>query len=283
MRLWATTGEGDYLQHAERIFYNSVAPAQREDGRFTCLLSDTLDGKLSRYPGDVYGVTTPWVEALPAAVDLSYYIAGNKILIPFYAEGELILPEAGIKLVQHTLYPADSTIRLTVEQAPKRGIGLWLYFPSYMTARSISRNGGQPLSGTVNSVGLLEMKEVYRKGDIIDFDFRFGPKWVETTSEDISDSNLYKASCGPLLLGYRADGMLWLERGVPLRSAGSGFRLDPELSYAKDTLSGRVLINPSGPAVQMTPPMFETIYQPLGMYGGTDILPEYFLVRIGKD
>lgn len=282
--LWDASGKGDYLQLAENIWYNSIAPSQMPDGRFSCLLSDTIDGRLSRYTGDVYGGTVPWVEALPFAAEHSYYVKDNKVLILLYGDGEIWLEEKGIRLVQTTAYPLDSIIRLEVVQAPKRGIGIQLYFPTYMTAKSLKRDSTERVTGTVNNVGLLEMREVYRQGDVLEFQYYFTPKWVPATGDGSEDGDLYKAAHGPLLLGYHNESMLWLQRGVPITGNGDGsYFLDPGYTYTQDTVSGKTMVSQIAIPDPYHPPVLHPVYVPMERYGSGDILPEYYLFRIGRE
>lgn len=288
MRLWALTGKGDYLEDAERIFYNGLLSLQTPAGGFDAITADTT-GRLYRCAGDSCLCNTTWVEALARAVRFSYFVRDNKVLIPFYCAGELTIEQKGLHLVQTTDYPLGRTVRLEITQVPKRGIGLQIHFPSYMTMKSMTVNGSRTVSGTVNTVGLLEFRDIFRQGDIIHINFSFSTRWVSADDDSPRMKEMFKGMHGPLILGYGSDRELWLEKGVALRDGGDyDFILDDELSYRRDTVSGLVdvLTVMSGADVTGTenydPPLFKPIYTPY-LSPARDNFPEYIMVRIGKD
>ncbi|MCD8101067.1 MAG: glycoside hydrolase family 127 protein [Alistipes sp.] len=288
--LWALNGKGDYLEDADRVFYNNIYPSQTAEGNFSFLHAPDPLQPVERVPADSSSWDVSWVEALARVARFSYFMRDNRIIIPFYTTGELDLPQKGVHIVQSSDYPAGRSVKFEITEAPKRGLVFQVLFPAYMTMKSITLNGTTTISGTVNSIGLLEFRDVFRKGDVIELNYSLSARWADTDSDDTDYKDLYRAVQGPMLLSYRADTLLWLERGVSLKGDdGGGFILDSEFGYRRDTVSGlvRVLNSMGGENVagteQYDPPVLRPLFRPFGERGRDDVFPAYVVTRIGKE
>ncbi len=113
--LWRATGKADYLEDAQRIFYNGLGYGEKPTGGFGCDVFTAMGGAgIGNRHWDV-----PWCCNMRGAVGLSGAMAartlvrGETVLLPFYADGQFAL--GGWKVTEQTGWPVEGQVVLKVE------------------------------------------------------------------------------------------------------------------------------------------------------------------------
>jgi hypothetical protein len=113
--LWRATGKAEYLEDAQRIFYNGLGYGEKPTGGFGCDVFTAMGGAgTSSRHWDV-----PWCCNMRGAVGLSGAMAartevrGEALLLPFYADGEFAV--GGWKVTEKTGWPVEGEVVLKVE------------------------------------------------------------------------------------------------------------------------------------------------------------------------
>ncbi|MDD3108554.1 MAG: glycoside hydrolase family 127 protein [Alistipes sp.] len=227
VQLWQATGNAQYLEDAEKIYYNGMGATQRANGGFGCdRPTGVVFPDLAIHADEAYWCCTMrGGEGLGRAAEYTYFTQGDTVIVPFYRESTLSLPDAQISLEQHTDYPFGNQVSFVFTQAPSHPIGLRLSTPSYMHAEQITLNGETSLQARFMQ-GFLTVCQSFQAGDTLTFRYAFEPTWVPLENQDIKDKTLYKAMYGPLVLGYEADAPLELAAQEPIIVHDGTFRIE---------------------------------------------------------
>ena len=245
-QLWAATRNPTYLEDADKIYLNGIAATQRHNGGFGC---DKPVGvvypELGIHADEAYWCCTMrGGEGLGRAAEYAYFTEGNRIVVPFYRESRLQLPDRNVVLEQRTDYPFGDRIEFRFAEKPDKEVSLALVVPSYMQLRSLTLNG-HPVEANV-SAGFAEVAGPFSAGDRIELEYGFAARWVPLENRDITDRTLYKAMYGPLVLAYEGEAPLHLDGETPILADGDGtFRIEGtpyELSPVYHLMSPKVCL-----------------------------------------
>ena len=245
-QLWAATRNPTYLEDADKIYLNGIAATQRHNGGFGC---DKPVGvvypELGIHADEAYWCCTMrGGEGLGRAAEYAYFTEGNRIVVPFYRESRLQLPDRNVVLEQRTDYPFGDRIEFRFAEKPDKEVSLALVVPSYMQLRSLTLNG-HPVEANV-SAGFAEVAGPFSAGDRIELEYGFAARWVPLENRDIADRTLYKAMYGPLVLAYEGEAPLHLDGETPILADGDGtFRIEGtpyELSPVYHLMSPKVCL-----------------------------------------
>lgn len=110
-------------------------------------------------------------EGLGRAAEYAYFTEGNRIVVPFYRESRLQLPDRNVVLEQRTDYPFGDRIEFRFAEKPDKEVSLALVVPSYMQLRSLTLNG-HPVEANV-SAGFAEVAGPFSAGDRIELEYGF--------------------------------------------------------------------------------------------------------------
>ena len=245
-QLWAATRNPTYLEDADKIYLNGIAATQRHNGGFGC---DKPVGvvypELGIHADEAYWCCTMrGGEGLGRAAEYAYFTEGNRIVVPFYRESRLQLPDRNVVLEQRTDYPFGDRIEFRFAEKPDKEVSLALVVPSYMQLRSLTLNG-HPVEANV-SAGFAEVAGPFSAGDRIELEYGFAARWVPLENRDITDRTLYKAMYGPLVLAYEGEAPLHLDGEAPILADGDDtFRIEGtpyELSPVYHLMSPKVCL-----------------------------------------
>ncbi|MFQ8826202.1 MAG: hypothetical protein ACLR76_00545 [Alistipes sp.] len=176
-QLWAATRNPAYLEDADKIYLNGIAATQRHNGGFGC---DKPVGvvypELGIHADEAYWCCTMrGGEGLGRAAEYSYFTEGNQIVVPFYRESRLRLPDRNVALEQRTDYPFGDRVEFRFAEKPDKEVSLALAVPSYMQLRSLTLNG-HPVEASV-SEGFAEVAGPFSAGDRIELEYGFAARW----------------------------------------------------------------------------------------------------------
>ena len=201
VQLWQHTGDPQYLDQAELIYYNGLCHDQRENGGFGCDFCPSLH--THRYDLAVRTDEASWcctmrgAEGLASAARYSFFRQGRDLIVPFYHDCEF--DWEGVRVVERTNYPFDpeeGEIELKIEAAGTLK-ALCLRQPYGATDIRVEVCGEE--LPVVFENGFLRIERKWKAGDEIEMSFRL----AGVTQEP--EPGVVKQLVGPLLYGTEGD------------------------------------------------------------------------------
>ena len=182
LKLWELTGKADYLELADRIYWNAICRAQRRNGGFgleTCPTAAAPELKVHE-PEAHWCCTMRGAEGLSTAADFVVRTNGNVLTLAQYHSATVEAETAAgkVKFREETNYPFEGKVTVTILEAPKAEIVFRFFAPSYVTCAE------NPVEGFV------ERRGIFKSGETLEFAF---------TLREYADAN--RRFRGPLLLG----------------------------------------------------------------------------------
>lgn len=198
MQLWQLTRRPEYLEDAERIYYNGICVTQRANGGFGC---DKPVGHvyedLSVHCDEAHWCCTMrGGEGLGRVAEYSYFVKGDTIFVPSYHDSRLTLDD--IVIDQKSDYPFGN--RVVLELSGGSDVALALGAPGYMNIECISVNGKSISPGTSNGFVTVEG---LNDGDRVELNYSFKAEKREVQGN--AEPKKYKMVYGPLVLGAEGD------------------------------------------------------------------------------
>ena len=119
VNLWRLTGHADYLKDAHLILFNGLLPGQLRNGGFgtgPCVGPTTGVSRTKEHSEARFCCSMRGGEALARAIQDSYFMDQDTVILPFYAESMVTLrfAEGTCKVRQETGYPHKGQVRLEV-------------------------------------------------------------------------------------------------------------------------------------------------------------------------
>ncbi|HTL31380.1 MAG TPA: beta-L-arabinofuranosidase domain-containing protein [Tepidisphaeraceae bacterium] len=202
MQLWQWTRKAEYLELAERIYYNALAFEQRANGGFG---TDYCSGA-KRDDVAVHLQEAHWCctmrggEGMSRVAQSLFFTDSDGVFITHFndAEAALSIGEKGtVRLREETGYPFLPDVKLAiVESNLKSPIKLRLFSPSWIADVSVKLNGEVVAFSTEHNFVVVNAH--FRAGDVINFDFTF-----RSGSIDAKRARSRKFYYGPMLLATR--------------------------------------------------------------------------------
>ena len=196
-QLWQITGKTDYLEEAHKIYYNGICHAQHANGGFglnEC--SGSNDGFLKmKSPEAWWCCTMRASEGLVSAAEYSFMSSGNTLILPFFNDAQIEFGDGTFKV--ETGYPYEGTVGITVVKAPRKGIAISLFKPSWSGPAALTLNGkGQDVT---EQDGFIIFDGRLRSGDTLVYTFSQQPYFAPTHNKN-TIAGYQKIYQGPLIL-----------------------------------------------------------------------------------
>ncbi len=203
LELWKHTGEGNYLNDAQLIWYNGISYAQRDNGGFG----------LSNCPGPTeqsleailyeahWCCTMRGSEGIAERIGSLYFSHGASMIIADFHNSEVTfdLPSGEITLLQQSSYPLEGHVQLYVKESSlKKATPLKIFIPEWIEKIQLTKNGKDiPI---VKEGYYLILNDRYQTGDqySLTFDQHLGK--IMPHNNNTLD-NYFKMQYGPLVLG----------------------------------------------------------------------------------
>lgn len=141
-RLFRATGEIEYFETAQKIYFNALCHAQRSNGGFgldNCTVGDQIFLAAAGDGGDAYWCCT--MRGGEGLAEVSSAIAMEEdgvVHIGLYNPAELSLPDGKLEII--TAYPLEGRVRLELHGSlPENRLALFV--PSYAKKFSVTVNG----------------------------------------------------------------------------------------------------------------------------------------------
>ena len=237
--LAGATGEGRFVDHVERSFFNAGAACSSRDFMrhvyFQAPNRPTGTGKFHAGPGGKGGLykTKHWPLCCTAALAriLPGYVqwmwmkpAAGGLAATLYAPNtlETELDSSAIRIETKTDYPFNETLEMKVSTAKPLKFPLRLRVPEWCVNPRIAVNGDvQNLA--VGADGFTVVDREWKTGDAVSLRFPMAPK-VETMRDFNDDGKPYcSLAYGPLLFAY---GLPEQDENTPAPGARTDWRLD---------------------------------------------------------
>jgi uncharacterized protein len=203
-QLWQHTGNPEYLEAAQGIYFNGISATQRSNGGFglnNC--SGANHTHLFTHTDEAHWCCTMrGGEGLSAAARYSAFTGKDSLWIATFMDNKIsaTLASGKFSCTQQSGYPFGRSTTLTINDAPGSAVTLQLFTPSYLTPESLTVNG--TAVEMKPEAGFIPVNRVWKSGDVLEF--RFTP-----TLERIAPRNIHSIQGydlirqGPLLLAVR--------------------------------------------------------------------------------
>ena len=141
VNLWRLTGRADYLEDAHLILFNGLLPGQLRNGGFgtgPCVGATTGVCRAKEHSEAPFCCSMRGGEALARAIQYSYFLDQEKVILPFYADSMVTLrfAEGTCKVRQQTSYPHKGQVRLEVMQSQVNKEKEWRFLVPSWTVRN---------------------------------------------------------------------------------------------------------------------------------------------------
>jgi len=245
-RMLAATGEARFADVMERAVYNSLLSAVSVDGKsfFYCnpLSWDATPGK-GHHTGrrwttecNCYCCPPSVARTMAKLHNWAHCVSDESVWVNLYGGNKLqtSLPDgSAISLTQQTNYPWDGQIRITIERAPKKLIGLMLRIPGWAEGATAEVNG-QPPDCVLAPGCYAAIRREWSAGDVVELEFPMAVRLIEAHPAVKGLQNKVAVMRGPLVYCLEAPleqggGQLW-KNGVFLpENVTFAARHDPNL------------------------------------------------------
>ena len=206
VNLWRLTGRASYLEDAHLILFNGLLPGQLRNGGFgtgPCVGPATGACQTKQHEEAPFCCSMRGAEALARAVQYSYFVDKDTIVLPFYSDSAATLrfADGTCTVRQSTGYPHKGRLRLEVlESRVATQKTLRLFLPSWTVRRSlqVSVSGRKVAPRTAGS--FVEIAVHLGPGTVIEvfFEQQRGPRGAMHPDRAHGASRYFD---GPLLLG----------------------------------------------------------------------------------
>lgn len=239
VQLWQHTRNPQYLNDAERIYYNGICHTQRYNGGFGC---DNCPGRaihdacLKVHVDEAHWCCTMrGGEGLSRAAEYAYFTDSlQSVYIPFFHESELSLTVDGkgkLSISQQTDYPFDETVKITIQENTVGKVRLYIRLPSGTSQHQFTYNGKAVHLETDRQFALLSQS--FRQGDRIELSFvRDLTLTTSSVNPDNTDPGQIRIFYGPLMLGYENGDVVKLSKEDRIVPDGKNqFRIEDKKVY----------------------------------------------------
>jgi hypothetical protein len=210
VNLWRLTGRAGYLEDAHLILFNGLLPGQLRNGGFgtgPCVGPATGVCRTKIHSEAAFCCSMRGGEALARAIQYSYFLDQDKVILPFYADSMVTLrfAEGTCKISQNTGYPHKGQVRLEVMESQVNKENKWRFFvPPWAVRDSIEIrvNGKKTEPCLANSFAEITVRPI--TGTVMEITFQ-----QKRGSRPALQPHQVPGACryfsGPLLLGSATD------------------------------------------------------------------------------
>jgi hypothetical protein len=228
--LWRWTKNPEYLELAERIYYNGLAFEQRANGGFglqNCSGANTALLAVNCQEAH-WCCTMRGAEGLASAAQTSLFADPQSLYVVHFNNAQVTAScgsQSPLQLRQETGYPFEGKVRLTVlGGALDPTISLRLFAPRW-TSRPVLSLNGRHIKPTLEQ-GFVCLQQPLHVGDVIEYTFDLNSGALPVEGRE-STPTLRKLYYGPLLLACDAQ-----EDPAPARSPG--IKMLPDHTFRVD-------------------------------------------------
>lgn len=267
-RMLLVTGEARYADLFEQTLYNGVLPGISLDGKHYFYVNPLRKLQDFHWPLRWSRTRTPNIKSsfccppnvvrtIAEAHNYVFTRSTDALWVHLYAACTLdtAWPGGGrLRLRQETDYPWAGAVRITIDAAPPRPLGLRLRVPGWLRpgAARVSVNG-RPADLPSKPGGYTELRREWRAGDVIEARFDFAPACWEANPLVEESLNQVAVRCGPLVYCVESNdlpaGLRLTDVALPLRGAAPIFTAERQRVAGSEvvTYATRALAAPPRP------------------------------------
>ena len=197
--LFTWTAEVKYADYYEQALYNHILASQEpESGMVTYFLSytpgtfktySTRDSSFWCCVGTGFENHAKYGEGI-------YYHDDKGIYVNLYIPSELTWKEKGIKLVQQTKYPEETTTHITIQEVKEANVALYIRYPSWATSGATISINGKKVKINQKPGSYIVLNKSWKIGDKIDITYPMSLHLVATND----NPNMAAVVYGPIVL-----------------------------------------------------------------------------------
>lgn len=230
---WGGEKHPEYLELADKIWWNGIVPSQRANGGFG---THSIPGKASRSPvrKDLidechWCCTMRGAEGLTFGAQATAFVdgeGGDTLTIAQFHEGEVTAKlESGVlKCRIETDYPQGNRVSVRILSAPQKPVTLRLFCPSYLEP---DLAGGR----WTYANSFCARTAVFTAGETLDFDFTQKTSVAQPVNAENALPTCVKRMRGPLVLGLEA--VDWISDGKPVLEGPAAYGDDPAPVFSR--------------------------------------------------
>lgn len=206
VQLWQRTGNSEYRNEAERIYYNAICHTQRFNGGFGC---DNCPDETNRClkihaPEAHWCCTMRGGEGLSRAVKYTYQLDGKTLYVPFYQQSELHLPvgmNEVFALRQETTYPFGEQVLFKIKENTAGITSLKMPSLPWASNYVLTINSISCPIGVDN--GFITVNRIFQEGDVIELRFSQKSYSLPSKCKKTVGTPYVRFFYGPLILGLK--------------------------------------------------------------------------------
>jgi DUF1680 family protein len=197
--LFTWTADEKYAEYYERALYNHILPSQDEQTGMVTYFLSSKPGLFKTYSSEYNSfwccVGTGFENHAKYAESI-YYHNDNGVYVNLFIPSELNWKEKGLKLVQETHYPEQSTITLTIKEAVAGPLSLYIRYPNWATSGASIMINGKAVKVTEKPGSYIELKRSWKVGDKVVINYPMSLHFMATND----NSKIAAIAYGPLVL-----------------------------------------------------------------------------------
>jgi hypothetical protein len=282
-RMFSLTTEAHYADLFEQTLYNGILPSINLEGNKYFYVNPLrkldeftwpLRWSRTRQPNIQLSFCCPpnIVRTIAQVQNYVYALSESTLWINLYAANTLDtewLNGDRIQLRQETDYPWNGAVRIVIDEAPESEITLKLRIPGWAASANVAVNGA-PFTGAIKPGTYAELKQVWKKGDIVTVNIPFEAALYEANPLVEETLNQVALKYGPLVYCIESND---LPEGVDIMQVA--FELSPALPYqlVPQTIAGSSVGMLEVPAIAYKQPSWseDTLYRRAGMREPIDL------------
>src|SRR5215217_1337265 len=232
-RMLGIEGEARYADLIEHTLYNAVLPGVSLDGQryfYQNPLAD--DGSHRRQPWFGCACCPPNVARLLASLPGYFYgTSEDAVWMHLYAEGAASVNLDGdrvVRLRQHTRYPWDGRVEISVESEDE--FALMLRIPSWCEDGASVEVNGEPVDVEILPGSYAQIRREWHPGDRVSLDLPMPVRRVECHPYVAENAGRVALVRGPILYCVEQTDNPYVDlRELVLADTGPAVRFDPDL------------------------------------------------------
>ena len=197
--LFTWTADAKYADYYERALYNHILGSQDEQTGMVTYFIPYTPGAFKTYStkeNSFWCCVGTGFENHAKYGEGIYYHDKNGVYVNLFIPSELTWNVKGFKLVQHTKFPDEATIHLTIKEIKNERVPLYIRYPSWATSGAILKINQKYIEVDKKPGSYIVLNYNWKAGDQIDITFPMSLRTVATNDDPNMEAVLY----GPIVL-----------------------------------------------------------------------------------
>ena len=169
--LFTWTADIQYADYYERALYNHILASQESETGMVTYFMPFTPGTFKTYcdkENSFWCCVGTGFENHAKYAEGIYYHDDKSIFVNLFIPSELTWKEKGVRLVQHTLFPDEPLIHITIKEAGNSEIALSVRYPSWAKSGATVTINGKEISITNKPGSYIILERKWSAGDAID-------------------------------------------------------------------------------------------------------------------